>query len=232
MAAADLLRHQLEEGEPVGHGERLGIGEIDLELAVAVLVIEGIHAPAQAIHALHQLIEPVEIVEQAAQVVAGFIERVAAAGRHQRSIVLAPQHEEFSFDAEVEAIAQRRRLLPHPREDLTAAGLEGGAVQLQAAGQPHHIAAPRQHRGTGQIGNGRHFVIADVLRHPIERRAGEQLRTRQHRREVIQRHCLRLAVAVDVHEAGQRILHAAAEQIQLQLLAKIGARQLRRRQRL
>ena len=40
VLARDLIRHQPEEHEAVGHGQRVGIAEIDLELAVAVLVVE------------------------------------------------------------------------------------------------------------------------------------------------------------------------------------------------
>ena len=82
VAVGNLLRHQLEEGETIGHRQHFGVVEIGFKLAGPILVVEGIHPPTQAIHGLHQFIEPGQVIEQAAHVIGGLIKAVALAVGH------------------------------------------------------------------------------------------------------------------------------------------------------
>ena len=210
MAVGDLLGHQLEEDEPIRHGEHLGVIEVDLELAGAIFVIEGVHPPAQLVHRRHQLIEPGQVVEQGAHVVSRLVEAVARAQGHGAALVIAAQHEELGFDAEVEAEAHGGRLGLHPLEDGAAAGLEGMAVQVEVARHPGQLPLPRQHRGGAWVGHGGDLVVAHLLGHAIEGSAGEQLRAAQHLPQVAEGHGLGLAHPVEIHIAGQGVAHPLA----------------------
>ena len=50
VPAGDRIRHEAEEHVAIRHGQRVRIIEVDLELADAVLVVEGVHAPAEPVH--------------------------------------------------------------------------------------------------------------------------------------------------------------------------------------
>ena len=85
-------------------------------------MVEGIHAPAQVIHGLHQFIEPGQVVEQAAHVIGRFIQGVALAVGHQVAGAIALEHEELGFNAEVEAVAHGGGFGPHSMQHVAAAG--------------------------------------------------------------------------------------------------------------
>ena len=224
VAVGDLLGHQLEEGEPIRHGEHLGVIEVDLELAGAIFVIEGIHPPSELVHRRHQLIEPGQVVQQGAHVVGRLVEAVARAQGHGAALLIAAQHEELGLDAEVEAEAHGGRLGLHPLEDGAAAGLEGLAVQVEVAGHPGQLPLPGQHRGGGRVGHGGHFVVAHLLGHAIEGGAGEQLRAAQHLAEVAEGNGLGLAHPVEIHIAGQGVAHPLALEFAPQALGRWPAR--------
>ena len=61
-----VLGHVAEKDQAVAHGQRVGVFEIELVLPVGVLVVEGIEVPAEIVDAGRDLVEPAEIVEEAA----------------------------------------------------------------------------------------------------------------------------------------------------------------------
>ncbi len=204
----EFADHEAEEGEAVGHGQRVGVLEVGLELAVGVLVVEGIDVPAQPVHRLHDLVEHRIVVEKTAHVVAGFGQRVAGAGRHQPPVGLLLQHEELGLDAEVEAVAHRRRGGKLLFQDAARAGLEGLPLEMEIARVPDDFGVPRQDRAGSEVGVGGDFLVVDFLRHAVERGAGEEFRAADHLVEMRQRHDLALGHAVQVDEARERIFHA------------------------
>ena len=60
--AGKLLHHQPPHDEAVGHGHDVGIGEVELELAVGVLMIEGVHLPAELVHRRHDVVQKFQLM--------------------------------------------------------------------------------------------------------------------------------------------------------------------------
>ena len=89
--------------DPVGSGQRVGVGEVLLELAVGVLVVVGVVAPAQGVHRRGDLGEVVVHAGQAAGVVAGLRggRRAASAGA-SRPFGVAADQEVLHLGADVE----------------------------------------------------------------------------------------------------------------------------------
>ena len=79
----DRVHHVAEEDEPVGGRERVGEGEVLLELAVRVLVVVGVVRPAELVHVPRHRGQVVEHPGQALGVVAGHA-RTGRAGRPAR----------------------------------------------------------------------------------------------------------------------------------------------------
>jgi hypothetical protein len=67
------LHHHLEEGMAIGGGEGLGEGPVDLELAIGILVVSLVRAPAQLLHRREQGPDQAEAAHQGQLVVAGFL---------------------------------------------------------------------------------------------------------------------------------------------------------------
>ena len=103
IKTSDLVGHAAEEHEPVGHGQHIGIGEVDFELADAVFVVEGINIPAKLVHGLHQIADPVQIVEQPGHIVSWLGQMVARADRPVTAFVVFLEDEELGLDAHVHA---------------------------------------------------------------------------------------------------------------------------------
>jgi hypothetical protein len=70
LPLGQLLDHELEEHMPVGGDERVGIGPVHLELAVGVLVIDLIGAPAEPQHRVADRADEVDAAHQRHRVVA------------------------------------------------------------------------------------------------------------------------------------------------------------------
>ena len=79
----DLARGHLDEGEVVRGFERIGIGEIDLELAVAVLVIDLVHIDPDGAQPGHHFIQHLARAVQPLVVVAGLVEIIGGIRRSQ-----------------------------------------------------------------------------------------------------------------------------------------------------
>ncbi len=73
VLVGDLACRHLDEGKVVRGLERIGIGEIDFELAVAVLVIDLIHVDAHGAQPGHHFIEHLAHAVQSLVVVAGLV---------------------------------------------------------------------------------------------------------------------------------------------------------------
>ena len=82
---ATCLRHEPEQADPVGHAQRLGVGEVELELPVAALVVEAEQAEAEFAHAVGHPVEERHRVQRAHRVVGrGGAQR--AAPRHRAQV--------------------------------------------------------------------------------------------------------------------------------------------------
>ena len=79
--------------------ERIRIGEVDFELAVAVFVIDLIHIDAHRPQTAHHLVESLARAIQALVVVARFVQIVGGVGGPQAAVGAARQEHELRFDA-------------------------------------------------------------------------------------------------------------------------------------
>lgn len=113
VLAGNFADHQLQERDAIGCGQRVGMMEIDFELAVTVLVVEGIDVPAQRVHRLDDFTDIGKAIEQRGHFVTRLGERIAFAGRHGRASGIVLENVEFRFDPGLEVVAQlggRRQL--------------------------------------------------------------------------------------------------------------------------
>ena len=210
VAAGDLAGHPAEEHVAVGHPQRGRVGEIDLELADAVLVVEREHVPAERVHGVDQLADPGQVVHQPLDVVGRLGEVRAVAHRGVAAVPGIFQHEELGLDSDLGGQSVRGQPLERPLQDVAAAGIEGPAFAPQVAGEPGDVALPREDGARRRVGPGRHLLVVDLLRNPVEGGAGAQLRTVHHPLDVRQRHHLALRHAVHVDVARDHEAHAPA----------------------
>ena len=103
--ARDLARGHLEEDHVVGGLERIGVGEVDFELAVRVLVIDLIDVDTDGTQMPRQVIEHGADARQALVVVAGLVRGIGGIERRQRSLLRASQQHELRLDAGVQRVA-------------------------------------------------------------------------------------------------------------------------------
>jgi hypothetical protein len=114
-------REQVPRGDhPVCGGERVGVGEVLLELPIAVLVVVGVVAPAQLIHRRGNRGQMVVHPGQPAGVVAGAGVDILDVGRRQPSVRIPRDEEVLDLgpDEELQLLgpcALEQRLEDHAR---------------------------------------------------------------------------------------------------------------------
>ena len=59
-----FLHHEAKEGEAIGHGQGIAIGEVGLELALGVFVVKGVDIPTQTVHGADDAIEDFVVVQK------------------------------------------------------------------------------------------------------------------------------------------------------------------------
>ena len=159
-AAAVLLRqgggHHLEEGVAIGGGEGIGVGPVQLELAIGILVIGLIGPPAQLLHGADQFADQRVAPHQAQLVVAGLRLTIEAVGH---TALLGIEQEELRLhtaaELKAEGFGPLQLLLEHPPRRL----LQRRALHHQIGGHPGHIPLPGQHHQASRIGQGQHIGI-------------------------------------------------------------------------
>ena len=175
MFARDRIGHEAQEGEPIRHGQRVGIGEIELELADPVFVVKGIDIPAQRVHRIDQLGQPRQVVEQPRGVIGGLFQVLEIRERREPALFGLAEHKELRLHAEVHRIAHllgRRHLTA---EDVARTGLELLPAAPQIGGEPRNVLLPGQDDAAVGIGVTGDLFVMDLLRNPVERGPGEHL---------------------------------------------------------
>ena len=201
--------HVPEEDRPVGRGDGVGVVEVALELAVAVLVVVGVVAPPELVHVPGQRREEVPHPGQALDLVTGLGRAVERVGDLQAAVGGAAQQRVLGLDPGLEdPAALLAHLLEQPLQDDARGVGPGLAVDLRIAVQHSDARLPR-HPGVGrgvgehrEVGVGR--ALADVT-------GGEAREARAAVHQHVQarpRYRLRARLAVHVDEHRQEELDA------------------------
>ena len=103
----ELAGHHLEEGIAVGGCQRITVDEVELVLAVGVLVVGLVRVPPEPRHSVHHIAEVALYVGDSFEVVAGLGERVDVVGVEyaNRAVGVARHEEVLRLDARVENVA-------------------------------------------------------------------------------------------------------------------------------
>ena len=96
-----------EESDPVGRGESILVVKVDLVLAIPILVVRLVNAPAELVERGHQFLKVTHYRCHGAEVIAWFcqvIDLVRIPGGN-RTILVTGYQEVFRFHADVEDVA-------------------------------------------------------------------------------------------------------------------------------
>ena len=212
-----VLGHVAEEGQPVAGGQRVGILEVELELAMRIFMVKGIQVPAQAIDGRGHLVEPAEAVGEAAHVVAGLGELVLGVRHRQLAGLVLLEQEDLALDAQVQSIPQLGRLGQLVLQRHARVERIGLALEVVVRGDPRNFRLPRQLDQATEVRHRGDLVIVGRLAQAVQGIAGVALGAFGHVPHVVDGHYLGLRHAVDVHIGADAVLHALGDQVLLQL---------------
>src|SRR6266508_349610 len=145
--------HVAEEDRTVTAREGVRVGEVLLELAVRVLVIVRVVAPAELVHVRRDRRQELEVPGESDQVVAGLLQRVHAVGELDRVVVSLLDEEILELEAHLELAAENRPRVVRPLL----------SVHVNVAGEARNGLVPRQRCESRGVGDGRNVRIARDL---------------------------------------------------------------------
>ncbi len=213
LAFGQRVRGELEQRDVVGAGDGLGVLEVDLVLAVRVLVVGLLHLHAGGLQRGAQVGEEAALARQALQVVGRLVQAVAVVERQPLAVHLLEQ-EELGLDARLQRPAALGQALGGAAQDLARAVVEGLAGHEAVAGHAGHARHPGQRGERAQVGP--RVVLAARpgagQGGAPDRRAGEARAVTHERAELVQRHPLALGRAVHVDELREQRVHALLAQ--------------------
>ena len=203
----ERVHHVAEEDEPVGGRERVGEGEVLLELAVRVLVVVGVVPPAELVHVPRHRGQVVEHPGQALGVVTGHPGPVERVGQLDAALVAPPDQEVLRLAAHVVDVAALARLGQHPLQDQARGVRPRLALDLDVALQHGEPRLPRHERVRRRVRHRDHVGVRRALAHRPGREPGEARPAEQHVERGGRDH-LGAGLAVHVHEHGEEELDA------------------------
>ncbi len=212
------LGGQLEEHQVVGAGQALVEGEVDLVLAVRVLMVQLQHVQPASRQRLVQGMQETGLARQRLQVVGGLVQPVAIVGRAPLAAFFL-QQEELGLDAGFQHPAAFGQAHSGPLKHLARAAVEGLAIDIAAAHRAGIAGHPRH--GLDALGIGPRVVLgpcpgARQARAP-DRRSGEAGAGLDQLVQLAQGQVLALGHAVQVGELGEQGVHALRGQALLQV---------------
>ena len=148
--------HHLEKGVAIGRYQGLGEGPVHFKLAVGVLVVGLVGAPAQLLHALQQRPNQREAAHQRHLVVAGFALVIACIGRACAGGI---EQEKLGLDATAQLKAEGGGPLPLALQQAPRALLHRHAIEAEVGRHPAHLGLLGQGHQAGGIGDRHHIAI-------------------------------------------------------------------------
>ena len=161
MALGDLLQQHAQEGEAVGHGEDVGVAEIELELRIGALGDDVVDVPFEFLENVDQLAEETHRIDRRLDVVAPRLAAHRRAVRHRRIVVerldriavLVAHRDELGLDAGHRPVAQIHRLGELTLEREPRAQVVGRTLPVEIGEHPGGRAVPWADHQTVQIGD-------------------------------------------------------------------------------
>ena len=204
------LDHVAVEHSPVARGERVGVLEVLLELAVGVLVVGRVVVPPEPGHRLRDLRDEVEVAGQRAHVVAGEVERVELVGDLDPPVLGAADQEVLELGADLQLVARApRRAGQRVAQDRARAERPLLALDRDVAGEPRDVRLPGQDRQRRRVRHRDHVGIVRSLADVAGGEPGEPGAVGQQVVDVVGGDELGARLAVHVDELGEQELDAA-----------------------
>ena len=147
----------------IGGAEGIGVGPVQLELTIGILVISLIRAPAELLHAGEQFGDQRITAHQGQLVVAGLLLGV---GRIGDGAAIPQQQEELRLHTAAQLIAQLGGPLLLAAQQTPRALLHRLAVEGEFGGHPAHLRLPGQAHQAARIGDRHHIAIGGAQIQP------------------------------------------------------------------
>ncbi len=200
--------HVPVEDDPIRRGERVGVGEVLLELAVRVLVIVGVVRPPEPVHVLRHRRQVVEHPGQALGVIARRLRPVERVRELDPAAGGPPDEEVLRLAADVVHQSALACLLQHSLEDQPRGVWPRLALDVDVALQHSEPRLP----GCGHVGSRirhrDHVGIRRALAHRASREPGEAHAPADQDIERLDGNHLGAGLSVHVDEHGEEELDA------------------------
>jgi hypothetical protein len=205
-----VLGQQPEHHHAVGHGQGVGVAEVELVLAVAALVVEGVDVPAELVQVGDHGAEERVGQHGRLEVVApgGGVVGVGGDERPPLAVDLA-QHVQLGLDAQLGDQAHGPGRLHLAAQDPAGVVAVGLAVEVQVGRGQGVAGVPGQHGQAVEVGDADALVLVGAeLAHALQGADGVELGAGGHVLEVGQGDALGLGDAVDVGVGAEHVADA------------------------
>ena len=196
----ECVDHVAEEDRAVAARECVGVREVLLELTVRVLVVVGIVAPAELVDVLRDRGQEVVVPSQAAEVVAGLLERVECVRDLDAAVVRLAEEEVLELESDLELVARGAGALELVAEDRARVVRPFLAFHVDITGKAREARLPRHRSEARQVGHRREVGVVGQLPDLTGRKAGESGTVVDEIVEASRRHELRARAGVHVDE--------------------------------
>ena len=217
LLLGQLVDHVAEEDRPVAARERVGVLEVLLELAVGVLVVVRVVAPAELVDVAGDRRQEVVVAAEPVEVVAGFLEGVEGIGELDRAVVVQLDEEVLELEPHAEVEALRAGLLDLAPENSARVVGPLFSVDVDVAGEACHRRLPGDRREAREVRDRRDVGVARELSDLAGGEAGEARSVGHEVVEICCRHELGARPRVHVHELREVEVDSAL----LRLLADV-----------
>jgi hypothetical protein len=202
----------------------VGVGVVELELPVGVLVVDLVDVDTAGAQGVGQPLQVGARAREALVVVAGLGQRVAGVAGGNGAFGLAHQQREFRLESGIHHQPPGAQACHLFLQRDAAVELPGLVVDVALADDARQPRLPRHHRERGEIAPGHEVGPVRLDAYATDREAGKAGAIAHHRAEMIDRHGLGLGHAMDVDELRQHVLHALRLQVALGLVDRVEAR--------
>ncbi len=201
----DLARGHLEQDHVVGGLQRIGVGEVDFELAVRVLVVDLVHVDTDSTQMARQIVEDAADARQSLVVVAGLVRGVRRIERRELPVRRPLQQHELRLDAGKQGVAALGEALQLILErDTRVKGIRL-TVDVTVARNPGKPGHPWQVADCGGVADTHEVGPVRAYSQSPHRESREAGAIADHHVVVLDRHRFRLGSPVDVHELRQQV---------------------------